>query len=81
MSGGQGTVYFSRTGGRHWLWNAGTGVESPGLELNDIGKLMAADGITSDASIQYRETQPGRWLRAYSLELEKFNEWNYAGDT
>jgi len=81
MNGGQGTVVFSRTGGRHWLWNIGTTAESPGLELNDLGKLMAADGITSDASIQYRETQPGRWLRTYSLELEKFNEWNYAGDT
>jgi len=79
MIGGQGNVSFSRTGGRHWLWNIGTTTESPEFELNDIGKLMAADGITTDASIQYRETQP-RWLRNYSLEVEKFNEWNYGGD-
>ena len=65
MIGGQGTLVFSRTGGRHWLWNIGTTAESPGLELNDIGKLMAADGITSDAGIQYRETQPGLTVASY----------------
>lgn len=80
MAGGSGALQFARTGGRHWLWNAGTTFESPGLELNDIGMVLTADGITSDASVRYRETQPGRWLRNYSIQLQQFNEWNYGGN-
>ena len=74
-----GTASFARTGGTHWLWNMSTNIESPEFEMNDVGRLMAADGVTGRRD-SYRETQPGRWLRNYSLQLEKFDEWNYAGD-
>jgi hypothetical protein len=41
---------------------------------------MAGDSFVTDASITYRETQPGRRLRKYSVRLEKFSEWNFGGD-
>jgi hypothetical protein len=80
MAGGSGHLSFARTGGTHWLWDVSTNVESPELELNDIGRVMAADGITTDGSVTYRETRPNRWLRDYSLRLERYNEWNFGGN-
>ena len=80
MDGGHAYVAFERTGGTHWVWNASSNIESPEFEVNDIGRLMAADGITVSGLLTYRETQPNRWLRKYSLNLNKYNEWNFGGD-
>ena len=80
MNGGQAFVSFARTGGRHWLWNVNTNTESPEFEVNDIGRLMAADGISASALLTYRETQPNRWLRNYALNLNRYAEWNFGGD-
>ena len=80
LTGGNGVLQLARTGGRHWVWTAAATVESPELELNDIGRLAKADEIISDLSIKYRETQPGRWLRSYSVQLARFNVWNFAWD-
>ena len=44
---GTAFVRFARTGGTHWLWNVASNIESPEFEVNDIGRLMAADGITA----------------------------------
>ncbi len=71
---------FERTGGSHWLWNYTTDFESPGFETNDIGRIRAADGIRSDVTVRYRETQPGKVLRNYSVGLTQANEWNFGGD-
>ena len=72
---------FARTGGTHWVWNVNSNIESPGFEVNDIGRLMAADGISAFALLTYRETKPNRWLRNYALNLNKYSEWNFGGDT
>jgi hypothetical protein len=80
MDGGHAYVAFDRTGGTHWVWNVSSNIESPEFEVNDIGRLMAADGITVSGLLTYRETQPNRWLRNYSLNLNKYNEWNFGGD-
>jgi hypothetical protein len=80
MNGGQAFVSFARTGGRHWVWNVNTNIESPEFEVNDIGRLMAADGITANALITYRETQPNRWLRNYALNFNRYADWNFDGN-
>jgi hypothetical protein len=80
MNGGQAFVSFARTGGRHWVWNVNSNIESPEFEVNDIGRLMAADGITAFGLLTYRETQPNRWLRNYALNLNRYAEWNFGGD-
>ena len=71
---------FARTGGSHWLWNYSTDFESPGFEPNDIGRVRASDGIRSDVTVRYRETQPGKVLRNYSVGITQANEWNFGGD-
>ena len=60
MDGGHAYLSFARTGGTHWVWNISSITESPGFEVNDIGRLMAADGITASATLTYRDTTPNR---------------------
>jgi hypothetical protein len=80
LSGGNGYISFNKNGGKHWLGGIETGFESPGFELNDAGRIGTADGITAFAYLRYRETQPGRYLRSYSLQATHENEFNYDGD-
>jgi hypothetical protein len=55
-------------------------METPGYEPNDLGRLSSADGRTVGGRLEYRETVPGRWLRAYSFSASTEQEWNYSGD-
>ncbi len=61
---------FDRTGGRHWLWGVNTKLDSENFETNDLAILNGADGWLTNGNLQYRETQPGRVLRAYSLRVD-----------
>lgn len=80
MTGLKGGGVFRRRNARHWLWQIGTDIESPEVELNDIGRLNSGDGIVGSGRIEYRETVPGRWWRDYSLSVGTRNEWNFGGD-
>jgi Domain of unknown function (DUF5916) len=77
LTGGAGFLFFEKATGRHWLYSAATGFESPGLELNDLGRISTADGKDADVSVTYRETVPSRFLRNYSVSLEQGNEWSF----
>ena len=71
---------IERRRGRHWLWQAWTELESPEFEPSDIGRLSAGDGIQARGYVEYRETVPSRWSRAYAFRLNGRNEWNFSGD-
>ena len=81
MDGGHAYLSFARTGGTHWVWDISTNMESPEFEVNDIGRLMAADGITASATLTYRDTTPNRWFHNYSLSLNRYLEWDFGGDS
>ena len=80
LSGASATARIQRPNGRHWLWEFGSQVQSPGFETNDAGRIASVDGVSSEAEIEYRETTPGRWLREYSIGLASTHEWNFGGD-
>jgi hypothetical protein len=80
LSGFSIETSFDRTGGRHWLFGARVKIDSDGFETNDIAQLNGADGIEPRAHITYRETQPGRLLRNYSVRLSKSDQWNLGWD-
>lgn len=61
---------FDRLSGRHWLWGANTKLDSENFETNDLAILNGADGWLSNAYLRYRETQPGRIFRAYSIRAD-----------
>lgn len=79
LTGMKGGVRAERAEGRHWLWQLNTIVVSPGFEVNDLGRLSAADRVEGMATLEYRETQPGRLFRNYGFELEYEREWNFGG--
>ena len=80
LVGYKGGMGLERTGGRHWLWSGTFDMESPEFETNDIGRLRAADGILVSTNLTYRETQPGRILRNYSISVATGSEWTYGWD-
>jgi hypothetical protein len=80
LAGTKAGARIERKRGRHWLWQAGTQIESPEFESNDIGRLTSGDGMNADARLEYRETVPGRWWRSYNVWIGQENEWNYGGD-
>ena len=80
LVGYKGGMRLERTGGRHWLWSGTLDMESPEFETNDIGRLRAADGIQGITNLTYRETQPGRMFRNYSISVGTGNEWTYGWD-
>jgi len=79
LTGGRASLRIKRISGRHWLWRLGASAETPGLELNDIGRLHAADDLEAWGMLQYRETEPGRIFRDYSVALFANEEWNFDG--
>jgi hypothetical protein len=80
LNGGRADVSVQRRNGRHWLWSTALRVESPELEHNDTGRLGNGDGIQlRDTGITYRETQPGRFFRSYTLRSTSNNEWTFGG--
>ncbi len=80
LSGLSGYLDLGKNSGRHWLGGLFVGTESPGYELNDLGRLGTADGITGVGYVRYRETQPGKYLRSYGVQTSHENEWNYDRD-
>lgn len=80
MGGAKGGASFRRQNARHWTWEAGTSVETPEFETNDIGRLSSSDGIQVFGSVEYQETTPGPMLREYSIGVSETEEWNYGGD-
>ncbi|MEE2965512.1 MAG: DUF5916 domain-containing protein [Acidobacteriota bacterium] len=67
LDGGQVTGRINKLSGRHWIWNASAMIESPEFEPSDFGRLNFAGDYTWRAQLNYRETVPGRFLRAYSI--------------
>ena len=80
MLGAKGGVQLERQSGRHWLWSVRMDMESPELEVNDLGRLVAGDGVMVATNLSFRETVPGRLFRAYSVGGGTTVEWNYGGD-
>mgnify|MGYP006185062489 CR=1 FL=1 len=51
-----------------------------GLVGSALCRRLAADGIEPRFNVTYRETQPGRLFRAYSVRMAQNSEWNWGGD-
>jgi hypothetical protein len=60
---------FDRLSGRHWLWSVNSKIDSENFETNDFAQLTGADGLTLNGNVRYRETNPGRVLRNYTVGL------------
>ncbi len=79
MTGSRSSASIERRNGRHWLWEAGTTIESPEFETNDTGRITTGDGVQLNGEVEYQETVPGRLFREYSVTIGTDNEWNWGG--
>jgi hypothetical protein len=79
MLGGSASLQVEKNSGEHWLYNVGIWGDSPGWELNDIGRLSRADDLQSWGGLTYRETTPGKLFRNYNIRLNGSSGWNFGG--
>jgi hypothetical protein len=80
LTGFIGGLSFNKNTGKHWLYGASLGSETPGFEINDVGRLSTADGISGGVNLTYRETQPKHFYRNYYIRFDTFEERNYDWD-
>ena len=73
-------INHSKMSGDHWLWDADYYQESPAFEPNDIGQLGATDDRGLRANLRYRENEPGRLFRAWSIGTGQVTEWTFGGE-
>lgn len=77
LTGATGSLWFGKQTGKHWLYQAAVGTESPGFEINDLGRISTADGHNASAWLQHRETTPRAFYRSHYVFLASENEWNF----
>jgi hypothetical protein len=80
LTGFNAGVDFGKNTGKHWLYGGGLTTESPGFDLNDIGRTSTSDGINGFGYLMYRETTPKRFYRSYYARFDTFEERNYDFD-
>jgi hypothetical protein len=71
---------FNKVTGRHWLFGVSTKYDTPLFDTNEIAQLNGADGFMPNFNVSYRETQPSRYFRSYSIRLNSNNDFNLALD-
>ena len=78
MTGGTFGVGHSKLGGKHWLWDVDYTHESTGFEPNDLGRYGTVDNRHTFVGVRWRETQPSKRFRSYSISLGANNDYSYS---
>ena len=71
---------LGKIAGRHWLWDNNIMIESPEFDPLDFGRLNYAGDLTGGTRVTYRETRPGRYVRAYSFQGTWTPYWYFDTD-
>lgn len=79
LSGYSLGLEVEKNSGEHWLWGIGGSAESPGFEINDLGRLQAADDIDGWMMLRYRENTPGDIFHSYRVSFSASRGWNFGG--
>jgi hypothetical protein len=80
LTGYNGQISLNKQAGLHWEGSVELSATSPGFEVNDLGFQSAADRRNVEARIEYRENQPGDFLRRWDVSLNPETSWNFNGD-
>ena len=80
LSGLTASLRADKDAGDHILWGIQVNTESPGYEVNDVGRLQSADDVDYNADIQLRETQPSPYFQNWRVGLMTKGAFNYGGD-
>jgi hypothetical protein len=79
LTGAGGRVWLNKEKG-NWLTNAGFGVLSPGLEINDMGFMNRADVVNGHFGFGYKWTKPSKHIRHHNLIGAVYAGSNFDGD-
>jgi hypothetical protein len=78
LTGTDTNIGFSKNAGR-FLWQIGAYGEAPGLDINDAGRIGAADDRGINFGARYRQTVPRKNFRSWDVGLYQYDEWDYGG--
>ena len=79
LSGFTASLRADKDAGRRILWGAQVVAESPGYEVNDLGRVQSADDLEYNADIQVRETLPGKYFQNWRFGFLTRGAFNFAG--
>ncbi|HEX2396336.1 MAG TPA: DUF5916 domain-containing protein, partial [Bacteroidales bacterium] len=79
LSGSGGYFSAGRQGNKKFIFSEKISWSSPGFDLNDAGYLYMADIVFNQTKFAYRQTEPGKIFRNYTLTLSQMNGWNFGG--
>ncbi|MCL4212692.1 MAG: carbohydrate binding family 9 domain-containing protein [Gemmatimonadales bacterium] len=79
LTGWSAQLRADKDAGRRFLWGMEVKTESPGFEINDLGRLQSGDDIEYNADLQVRETLPGRFFQNWRIGFDTRGSRNYGG--
>ena len=79
ITGSAGRFRFGKDGGEHWLYSTGVDFTSKHYNINDIGFFRRPNDYGHVFNLTYRENQPGKVLRNWSLNGDWHWRWNFDG--
>lgn len=80
LNGHSGQINFGKISGELTRFNVTLSYRSPGFDVNDIGFLQRADGISQNAWFQIRRPTPGRIFRDLNVNVNQWSHRNFDGD-
>ena len=80
LNGHSGSVNVGKISGERTRFNLTMAYRSPGFDVNDIGFMQRADGISQNAWFQIRRPKPGRILREAIVNFNQWSHRNFDGD-
>ncbi|MES2521678.1 MAG: DUF5916 domain-containing protein [Gemmatimonadota bacterium] len=79
LSGYSAQFRADKDAGKRYLWGAEVKLESPGYDVNDLGRLASTDDIEYNADLQIRDNIPGTRLQGWQLGFETRGALNFEG--
>jgi len=79
LDGTGGEIRVGKDNNGKWRYYFDVDWRSPGLELNDLGYLKAADVIQHSARLQYYDSDTGSVLRRRDLRLDEIGTYDFSG--
>jgi len=76
LSGYAASLRFDKTAGS-LVWGGSFTGESPGFELNDVGRLGSTDNISARAYVRYRQNNPGKLFHRWGMGAYTGSGWNF----
>jgi hypothetical protein len=78
LSGVAGHLGLGKLNGR-WRGQLTMSFETPGFDLNDVGRLQASDDMVWVGNVRHHDTEPGAVLHEWLAGLGGESNWSFGG--